>query len=174
MGVHALATLSTGVVIVGPKALSSNLRKLRRLSKAHGRNRLKSRNRQRSSRRLARCHSRIASLRRDHLHRLSTHLAKRHGLIVIEDLSIQAMMSNHRLARSIADSGWGDLAAMLEYKCRWYGSKLIKASRSFPSTRMCSRCGREKDRLPLSVRQFSFEAWGLSVDRGLNQAQKLA
>jgi putative transposase len=174
LGINALATLSTGLVIEGPKALASNLRKLRRLSKAHGRKRLKSKNRQRSAKRLARCHYRIRSIRRDHLHKLSTNLAKKHSQIVIEDLSIRAMMSNRRLARSIADSGWGDLTEMLAYKCHWYGSRLIKASRSFPSTRMCSRCGAIKARLPLSKRQFTCECCGLDVDRDLNAAKNLA
>jgi putative transposase len=173
LGINALATMSTGRVVLGPKALRSNLRKLRRLSRSHGRKHLKSKNRKRSAQQLARCHARIASIRHDHLHKLTSYLAKRHGRIVIEDLSIPAMMSNRRLARSIADSGWGELAAMLEYKCRWYGSKLIRASRSFPSSRMCSRCGCVKGALPLSVRQFSCDFCGLNIDRDLNAARNL-
>ena len=174
MGINALATLSSGLLVIGPRALKSNLKKLRRVSKAHGRKCHGSKNRKRTAAQLARCHSRIAALRRDHLHKLSTYLAKKHGLIVIEDLSIQAMMSNRRLARSIADSGWGDLGAMLEYKCRWYGSKLIKASRNFPSTRMCSGCGNVKDALPLSLRQFTCDHCGLNIDRDHNAAKNLA
>jgi putative transposase len=174
VGINALATLSTGPVISGPKALRSWLRKLRRLSKTHSRKRLKSCNRQRSARRLARCYARISAVRRDHLHKLSTYLAKNHGRIVIEDLSIQAMMSNRRLARSIADSGWGELSAMLEYKCRWYGSTLVKASRWFPSSRTCSACGGIKVSLPLAVRVFECADCGLVIDRDLNAAKNLA
>jgi putative transposase len=135
LGINALATLWSGEVIAGPKALRVRLRKLRHLSKAHSRKLLKSRNRHRSTERLARCYSRISAVRRDHLHKLSTNLAKNHAQIVIEDLSVQAMMSNRRLARSIADSGWGELSAMLEYKCRWYGANLISATSS-PRFRM--------------------------------------
>jgi putative transposase len=174
VGINALATLSSGQVVTGPKALAANLRKLRRLCKAHSRKRLKSRNRQRSAGRLARCHTRISSVRRDHLHKLTTYLAKNHGRIVIEDLSIHAMMSNRRLARSIADSGWGELAAMLEYKCRWYGSKLIKASRWFASSRTCSGCGLIKELLPLAIRVFDCPACGLILDRDVNAARNLA
>jgi putative transposase len=174
VGINALATLSSGQVVSGPKALGVRLRKLRRLSKAHSRKLLNSRNRQRSTRRLARCYSRISSVRRDHLHKLSTYLAKNHGRIVIEDLSIQAMMSNRRLARSIADSGWGALSEMLEYKCRWYGSKLIKASRWFASSRTCSDCGLIKESLPLAIRVFVCSACGLTIDRDLNAAKNLA
>jgi putative transposase len=174
VGINALATLSSGQVVRGPKALSVRLRKLRHLSKAHSRKVLRSCNRQRSAERLARCYSRISAVRRDHLHKLSTHLAKNHGRIVIEDLSIRAMMSNRRLARSIADSGWGELSAMLEYKCRWYGSKLVKASRWFPSSRTCSNCGEIKGSLPLALRVFECDACGLLIDRDLNAARNLA
>ena len=174
VGINALATLSSGQVVTGPRALAVGLRKLRRLSRAHSRKRLKSRNRRRFAQRLARCHARISSVRRDHLHKLSTYLAKNHGRIVIEDLNVQAMMSNHRLARSIADSGWGELSAMLEYKCRWYGSTLIQASRWFPSSKTCSSCGLIKDSVPLAVRVFDCPACGLTLDRDVNAAKNLA
>ena len=173
VGINALATLSNGQVVRGPKAMAVCLRRLRHLSRAHGRKRYKSRNRQRSARRLARCYARISAVRRDHLHKLTTYLAKNHRQIVIEDLSIQAMMSNRRLARSIADSGWGELSAMLEYKCRWYGSALVKASRWFPSSRRCSACSAIKVSMPLAVRVFACEACGLSIDRDLNAAKNL-
>ena len=174
VGINALATLSNGELVVGPKALAASLHKLRRLSKAHSRKRLKSLNRRRSAQKLARCYARISSVRLDHLHKLSTYLAKNHAQIVIEDLSVQGMMSNRRLARSIADAGWAELFEMLEYKCRWYGSSLIKASRWFASTRTCSSCGVIKDSLPLAVRVFDCAACGLTLDRDLNAAKNLA
>jgi putative transposase len=43
--------------------------------------------------------------RKDTLNKLTTHLAKNHGQIVIEDLNVSGMMANHCLAKSIADLG---------------------------------------------------------------------
>jgi putative transposase len=157
VGINALATLSTGEIFAPPAALRSSLRRLRRLSKAHSRKKVHSANRRRSAQRLARCHARIAHIRRDHLHKLSTRLAKSHGRIVIEDLNVRAMLRNHRLARSIAEASWGELASMLEYKCRWYGVELIRANRFFASSKTCSKCGNRKEDLPLSQRIFSCE-----------------
>ncbi len=113
VGINALVTLSSGEVFAPLLALRSSLRRLRGLSKAHSRKKEHSANRRRSASRLARCHARIAHLRRDHLHKLSTNLAKSHGRIVIEDLNVRAMLRNHRLSRSIADASWGELANML-------------------------------------------------------------
>ena len=174
VGINALVTFSTGEVFAPPPALRSSLRRLRRLSKSHSRKKMRSANRRRSAQMLARCHARIAHLRRDRLHKLSTRLAKSHGQIVIEDLNVRAMLRNRRLARSIADASWRELAGMLEYKCRWYCAKLIRADRFFPSTKTCSRCGYRKETLPLAQRTFSCENCGSELDRDLNAAINLA
>jgi putative transposase len=174
VGINALVTLSTGEVFAPPRALRSSLRRLRRLSKAHSRKKMHSANRRRSAQVLARCHARIAHVRRDGLHKLSTHLAKSHGQIVIEDLNVRAMLRNRRLARSIADASWGELTSMLEYKCRWYGAKLIRADRFFASSKTCSSCGYRKETLALAERTFSCENCGTAQDRDLNAAVNLA
>jgi putative transposase len=174
VGINALATLSTGEVFAPPPALRSSLRRLRRLSKSHSRKKMHSSNRRRSAQLLARCYARIGHLRRDRLHKLSTRLAKRHGQIVIEDLNVRAMIRNRRLARSIADASWGELTSMLEYKCRWYGAKLIRADRFFASSKTCARCGYRKESLTLADRTFSCENCGYTMNRDLNAALNLA
>jgi putative transposase len=174
VGINALVTLSTGEAFNPPAALRSSLRQLRRLSKNHARKKRLSANRRRSAQQLARCHARIAHVRRDQLHKLTTYLAKSHRRIVIEDLNLRAMVRNHRLARSIADASWGELASMLEYKCRWYGATLIRADRFFPSSKTCSACGHRKETLALVERIFSCEHCGIVLDRDLNAAINLA
>jgi putative transposase len=174
VGINALVTLSNGEVFAPPPALRANLRLLRRLSKAHSRKKQHSANRRRSALVLARCHARIAHVRRDRLHKLSTHLAKSHGQIVIENLNIRTMFRDRRLARSIADASWGKLISMLEYKCRWYGAKLIRADRYFASSQICSGCGYRKESLALAERTFSCKSCGSVLDRDLNAAINLA
>lgn len=174
VGINALVTLSSGEIFAPPPALRSSLRRLRGLSKAHSRKKEHSANRRRSARALARCHARISHLRQDHLHKLSTNLAKSHGRIVIEDLNVRAMLRNHRLARSIADASWGELGSMLEYKCRWYGAELIHADQFFASSKTCSQCGVRKESLALSERTFSCDWCGNVLSRDLNAAINLA
>jgi putative transposase len=174
LGINALVTLSNGVIFDPPHALRSNLGRLRRLSKAHSRKKQRSANRRRSATRLSRCHARIAHLRRDYLHKLTTNLAKSHGRIVMEGLNVRAMIRNRRLARSIADASWGELSSMLEYKCRWYGAELIRAERLFASSKICSECGFRKETLALAERTFCCENCGKVIDRDLNAAINLA
>jgi putative transposase len=189
LGVLALATLSSGETVVGPRALRAGLRKLRRLSRHHARCQRGSHNRRKAAQRLARHHARVANLRRDHLHQLTTRLAKSHGRIVIEDLNVAGMSRSSRgtalapgrnvraksgLSRSLADASFGELRRLLTYKCRWYGSELMVADRFFPSSKTCSRCGTKREELRLEDRAFTCAACGLSIDRDLNAAINLA
>jgi putative transposase len=189
LGVLSLATLSTGEVVPGPRALRAGLRRLRRLSRHHARCGKGSANRRRAAQRLARHHARLAHLRRDHLHQLTTRLAKSHGRIVIEDLNVSGMTRSARgsaeasgrhvrakagLNRSLADSSFGELRRMLEYKCRWYGAELVVADRFYPSSKTCSRCGTVRSHLGLGERLFRCAGCGLTIDRDLNAAINLA
>jgi putative transposase len=174
LGVLSLATLSDRTVIPGPKALRGGLCKLRRLSRAHSRKVRGSRNRARAARQLARHHARVAAIRRDHLHKLTTTLAKTHGRIVVEDVNVKGMVKNRQLARALVDSGFGEFRRQLAYKCQWYGSELLVADRWFPSSKTCSRCGTVKPELGLKERSYRCASCGLFLDRDLNSAINLA
>ena len=81
---------------------------------------------------------------------------------------------NRRLARSLADSGFGEFRRQLGYRCEWYGSRLLVAECWFPSSKRCSGCGTVKPDLALSERTYRCQSCGLAIDRGLNAAINLA
>jgi putative transposase len=173
LGVSALATLSTGEQWPGPKALRSLLDRLRRLSRSLSRKVKGSRNRDKAKRRLARMHARIANLRRDGLHKLTTSVARRFHTIGIEDLNVNGMLGNHRLARAIADMGFYELRRQLEYKTAWRGGHVIVADRWYPSSKMCSCCGHKLEELTLGTRSWTCPACGVRHDRDVNAAVNL-
>ncbi len=173
LGVKTLATLSDGTTFSNPKALGRRLKKLRRLSKSLSRKKKGSKNREKAKLRLAKMYLKTFNIRQDTLHKLTTYLAKSHGTIVIEDLGVSGMMKNRRLARAIADVGMYEFRRQLEYKCKWYGSQLIVASRTYPSSKICSLCGCKKRDLSLSERVYVCEVCGLRIDRDLNAARNL-
>ncbi len=173
LGVKTLATLSDGTVFANPQTLGRKLRKLRQLSKSLSRKKKGSKNREKAKLRLARLHLRIFNIRQDTLHKVTTYLAKSHSKIVIEDLNVSGMMRNRRLARAIADVGFYEFRRQLEYKCWWYGSQLAIASRTYPSSKLCSGCGHRKKELLLSEREYHCEECGLRIDRDLNAALNL-
>jgi putative transposase len=175
-----IKTLLTGaddhgdvIAIDGPKPLKAALRKLRRASREHSRKQDGSANRRKSAARLARLHARVANVRADALHKATTGLAARYETVVAEDLNVAGMTRNRRLARAIADQGFGQARRMLEYKTGWHGGRVVLAGRFYPSSKTCSACGTAKATLPLAERTFRCGHCGLVTDRDVNAARNL-
>ena len=95
---------------------------------------------------ISQTHADVAAVRRDAMHKLTTRLAKTHGVIVIEDLNVKGMMKKSGLPggrarrRALADAALGEFRRQLTYKTKWYGSELIIADRWFPSSQTCHVC----------------------------------
>jgi putative transposase len=175
VGIRHLAVLSTGAPpIPNPRALERSLRSLRRTGRELSRRKPGSARRDRTRRRLARVHARTANVRREALHHLTTELANRYGIVVVEQLRMAGMMRNRPLARALTDSGMAQLRCLLAYKTSWYGSRLIVADPFYPSSKTCSTCGWLKAKFTLSERTFECGAYSLVLDRDLNAARNLA
>jgi putative transposase len=173
LGVLTLATLSTGERMPGPKPLRKLAQALRRCSKGLSRKVLGSANRAKAKGKVAKLHYRIACQRKDTLHKLTTGLVQRFGMVVIEDLNVKGMAQNHHLARAISDMGFGRFRAMLGYKAEAAGVTLVVADRWYPSSKLCSQCGCLKDTLSLADRTFYCDGCGFTCDRDLNAALNL-
>jgi len=173
LGVKALATLSDGTVIEGPKALRRRLKILRRRSRAHSRKAKGSANRRKSAMRLARLHARIANVRQDALHKATTEIVRKFSVIGIEDLNVRGMMANHSLALAIADIGAFEFRRQLDYKASMHAASVAVADRWFPSSRMCSDCKHIHTGLTLADREWACEACGSVHDRDGNASLNL-
>jgi len=161
------------IIVEGPKALQSSLRKLRRASRAHSRKTAGSANRRKHAARLARLHAHVANIRADALHKATTDLAQRYAVVVTEDLNVAGMTRHRYLARAVSDQGFGQARRMLAYKTTRNGGKLLLADRWFPSSKQCSGCQAVKAKLPLSERIYRCAFCGLALDRDVNAARNL-
>ena len=109
------------------------------------------------------------------IHRITSDLIKINPeKIVIEDLNVKGMMSNHKLARSIQSSKFYEVRKQLVYKCKNNNIKLIVADRFYPSSKTCSSCGKIKDDLKLKDRVYRCPQCGTIIDRDLNAAINLS
>ncbi|MFF5075970.1 IS607 family element RNA-guided endonuclease TnpB [Actinoplanes sp. NPDC000266] len=182
VGIKHLAVLSTGEVVPNPRHLAVAQQRMRALGRALSRKsgpdlrtgRHPSKRWERAAARLGRAHARVSNLRRDGLHKLTTRLARQHGTVVVEDLNVTGMLGNRRLARHIADAGFGEIRRQLAYKTSWNGGRLIVADRWYPSSKTCSACGTVKTKLALAEREYTCEACGLVIDRDFNASLNLA
>lgn len=174
LGIKTLATLSTGEVFEGAYSYRKLESKLSRLQYLTRRKVKGSNNWRKAQDRIAKLHYKIANIRKDTLHKLTTYLAKNHSKIVIEDLNVSGMLANRKLAKAVQDMGFFEFRRQLEYKTKLNGSELILADRWFPSSKTCSNCGHKKESLSLSERVFDCESCGFSCDRDLNASLNLA
>ncbi|WP_306391168.1 RNA-guided endonuclease InsQ/TnpB family protein [Telluria beijingensis] len=191
LGISAAAVLSSGEKISAPRPLRKSKRRLRIRSRRHTR-KLKAEkkaagivgaipkgarlpvscNRKKSARALARTHARIAHVRADFTHKLTTRLCRENQAVAIEDLNMRGMLANHRLARAIADVGFDEIRRQLQYKAQRYRTLLVVADRWYPSSKLCSACGAHYAALKLGEREWSCQC-GARHDRDVNAAINL-
>ncbi|MFF7986404.1 IS607 family element RNA-guided endonuclease TnpB [Streptomyces sp. NPDC007901] len=186
LGVKTLAVMadSAGEIreFPNPSHLDAALKQLRRASRTVSRRQGPDRRRgQKASKRWEkanaarnRVYHRVANLREDALHKLTTAVTAEYGTVVVEDLNVAGMLRNRRLARRIADAGFGEIRRQLTYKTQRNGCRIVAANRWYPSSKTCSGCGAVKAKLPLHVRTFECDACGLVIDRDANAALNLA
>ena len=173
LGLAHLATLSSGEKIENPRHLANRLRYLRQQQRCLSRRVKGSKRREKQRLRVARAHRKVADKRHYALHALTMRLVREHQIIAIEDLSVRNMIQHPRLARSIADAGWGEFRRMIEYKAKWYGRTVIAVDRWFPSSKTCPGCGHKLDELRLDVRQWTCPKCGREHDRDIAAAQNI-
>ncbi len=167
VGISCYIATSDGETIPNPAYFYVLLDRLRYQSKALSRKKRFSRNWQKCRLKLQQLHIRIANLRKDFLHKISTILANSHGVLCVEDLHIKGMVKNRKLARAISDAAWGKFYEFLRYKCEWLGKCFVKIDRFYPSSKLCSECGNKQD-MPLDIRVFHCELCDLKIDRDTN------
>jgi putative transposase len=173
LGVATLATCSDGTTFANPRSLKHKLKKLKRLQRAHSRKQKGSKNREKSRKKLAMLHARIANIRRDAVHKLTTHLCKNHAWVAIEDLHVAGMLKNHHLAQAISDASMGEIRRQLQYKTEKFGTRLAVIDRFYPSSKTCSSCGWINEDLDLSKRVFVCVECGYLTDRDYNAAKNI-
>lgn len=173
IGIKELAVASNGKVYSNPKAYRRMSKRLKRLQRGVSRKVKGSKNRSKAVTKLARIHARVANIRKDAIHKLTTDLAKNHSVVKIEDLSIKAFLKNHKLAGAIADCGMYEFKRQLEYKTEKFSSKLILVDRMFPSSQICSSCGNHRHKMPLKDRVYVCPDCGHTEDRDLNAAKNI-
>lgn len=178
LGLASFATLSTGEKINNPRFFTSLSEKLAReqrilsrrayLAKKRGCELSDCRNYQKQKLKVARIYEKISNQRRDFLNKLSTEIIKNHDVICIEDLASKNLMKNRYLAKAIGDASWYEFVRQLTYKADWYGKKIVKISRWFPSSQLCSACGFGSGKKPLSIREWTCPSCHAHHDRDVN------
>lgn len=132
-------------------------------------------NYQKQKRKVAKLHKHISNCAKDFNHKLSIELVRNYDFIAMEDLNVEGMKKNHKLAYSISDVRWSQLLSFIQYKCQWYGKEFKQVDRFYASSKICSCCGTvHKDIVnSLSVRGWTCPDCGMHHDRDVNAAKNI-
>ena len=173
LGIKTFAVLSNGEKIQSP-GYSRLDRKIRREQRKLARRKKVSNRNERTRLRIAKLHAKVADIRKDFLHKLSTRLVRENSVVALEDLNVSGMVKNRKLSRAISQAGWREFRTMCEAK------SVIIADRQFavisrwePTSQTCSKCAYRWGKLDLSVRELVCLSCGTLQDRDANAAKNI-
>ena len=147
LGCIRFATLSDGIY-VKPCDFKCQENRLKKYQRRMARKIKFSKNWQKEKCKVQKVNAKIAHVRNDYLHKLTTEIVKNNSLVVIEDLAVKKMTKSltgtpatagekakkRGLNRSILNQGWHEFARQIEYKMKWTGGEFLKVPAYFTST----------------------------------------
>lgn len=115
-----------------------------------------------------------ANQRKDFQHVLSSRIAKQCTVFIKEDLNIEGMKKNRRLAKAVASVGWGGFFEKLAYKLKRKGGFVVSVGRFYPSSQLCFHCGYQNPELKnLKIRHWICPVCGAAHDRDENAQRNI-
>ena len=174
LGVKDFVITSDGEVFENKHFLKSEEQKLKKLQRQLSRKQKGSKNREKVRIRLAKQHEHIHNKRMDYIHRIVNELLKEYDFVFMEDLNVQGILKNHKIAKAVSELGFYTFKSVLQNKATLNNKCVIFVDRFFPSSQLCSECGyRNKYVKDLSVRSWTCPECGAVHDRDINAARNI-
>jgi len=129
-----------------------------------------SRNKEKARIKLAKYHEHLNNIKENYLHQVSNQLLNENQIIAMENLNINGMLKNHKLARSIQELSLNHFKSMLIYKAEWFNRYIVEVDQFYPSSKLCNVCGYKNDDLTLKDRKWVCPVCGTNHNRDLNAA----
>ena len=174
IGVKHFATTSSGLRIDNPDIYKDSLPRKRILYRSLSRKQKGSSNYKKDCARLAKFEVKIANRRRDFMHKVTHAIAYHYYNVSIETLGVTDMMKHNKTAGYMGDVAPYTFRTLLQQKQKALRTHHYAANRFYPSTQICSVCGKRGPKLTLEQRTFVCRHCGAVIDRDLNAAINLA
>ena len=173
MGLESLMSIvytdGTREKIPHPRTLKRKERRLRKLDKKLARERKGSANHAKTRLLKAKAYGRIRNQRKDMAYKLASKVAGENQAVALETLNVKGL-ARTRMAKSLLDADWTRIIDRILQLGVRYDRTVVRIDRWYPSSQICSQCGRRDGRKPLNIREWECPQYGTRLDRDWNAA----
>ena len=171
LGLTHFCITSEGSKFDNPKWINQHEKNLKIKQQQLSRKPQGSNNKNKSRKKVAKVHLKIANCRSDFHHKLSRRIVNDNQVICVESLAVANMVKNRILSKAISQVGWGQFCTMLKYKAEQEGKTYVEVDRFFASSKTCNVCLNQVNSLPLEIRFWNCDnCQTKSIDRDVNAA----
>ena len=170
LGIKDFVITSDGEVFENKHFLKRSEDKIKKLQRQLSKKAKGSNNRNKARTRLAKAFEHLGNQRLDYIHFIANSLLKTYDYVFMENLNVQGMLKNHKLAKAIQDLGFYAFKNTLKNKAMLNDKFVIEVDRWFASSKTCHKCGYVYKNLTLGEREWTCPMCGEHHDRDLNAA----
>ena len=170
LGVKDFVVTSDGEVFKNKHFLKQSENKIKKLQRQLSKKVKGSNNRDKVRIKIAKEFEHLTNQRVDYIHNVVNSLLRTYDYIFMEDLNVQGMLKNHKLAKGIQELGFYTFKNILKNKAMMNNKFVIEVDRWFASSKTCHECGYVYKNLTLGEREWTCPICGEHHDRDLNAA----
>lgn len=173
LGVKDFVITSDGEVFENKHFLKQSENKIKKLQRQLSKKVKGSNNRDKVRIKIAKKFEHLTNQRIDYIHNVVNSLLRTYDYIFMENLNVQGMLRNHKLAKAIQELGFYTFKNTLKNKAMMNDKFVIEVDRWFASSKTCHKCGYVYNGLTLGEREWTCPICGEHHDRDLNAAMNI-
>ena len=170
LGVKDFVITSDGEVFENKHFFKESENRIKKLQRQLSKKVKGSNNRDKVRIKIAKKFEHLTNQRIDYIHNVVNSLLRTYDYIFMEDLNVQGMLKNHKLAKAIQELGFYTFKNILKNKAMMNNKFIIEVDRWFSSSKTCHKCGYVYKGLTLGEREWICPICGEHHDRDLNAA----
>ena len=173
LGVKDFVITSDGEVFENKKFFKQSENKIKKLQRRLSKKAKGSNNRNKVRIKIAKEFEHLTNQRMNYIHNVVNSLLRTYDYIFMENLNVQGMLKNHKLAKAIQELGFYTFKNTLKNKAMMNDKFVIEVDRWFASSKTCHKCGYVYKGLTLGEREWTCPICGEHHDRDLNAAMNI-
>ena len=170
LGVKDFVVTSDGEVFKNKHFLKQSENKIKKLQRQLSKKVKGSNNRDKVRIKIAKEFEHLTNQRIDYIHNVVNSLLRTYDYVFMENLNVQGILKNHKLAKGIQELGFYTFKNILKNKAMMNNKFVIEVDRWFASSKTCHECGYVYKNLTLGEREWTCPICGEHHDRDLNAA----